>query len=133
MSGSASAVEPRPIVRRAFWTGVFILWVPFGVLGGLALLWAAVASGMWRVPPLPAAPSLAGVRAAWGQPDEVIREQDIISTLFAGYAGCPVTQAHEVWFYDRLILPDSIVFVGSNQQLLCAVDARGSFFFHRSH
>jgi hypothetical protein len=133
MTAAASRVEARRAVRFTFWTGVFMLWMPLAIVGGLLLLWAAAAVGLWAVPALPSAPSVAAVRQTWGEPDEIVAEADAIRQLFAGYEGCPLSDTREVWFYDRLFREDSVVFVGNTGEVLCASPANRTYFFHRSH
>ena len=40
-------------------------------------------------------------------------------------AWLPVSEAREVWFYERVFLDDSVVFVGSAGQVLCCNTGEG--------
>jgi hypothetical protein len=120
-------------VRFTFWAGVFLLWLPLCILTGLATLWVAAEAGIWSVPGLPPAPTLAAVRDSWGEPDDIVTEPNTMRSLFADYAGCPLAETREVWFYDRLFRPDSVVFVGGVGQVLCVSPGKRTYFFYRSH
>jgi hypothetical protein len=117
----------------AFWALVAMLWLPAVCVTILAGLWAAAAAGVWRVPPLADDSGLEAVSRAWGRPTESVRDRQAIASYLQQYSECARTQAEQVWIYDRFVRHDSLVFVGAEEQAVCAVATRGMHFAIRSH
>lgn len=119
-------------VRTFFWFGVGLLWLCLAVLLLSAALHGLVLAGIWAVPELPPRATTAQVRAIWGEPTLTGADRKDVQFSLGDYHRCAGV-AKDVWFYDRTFLPDSFVLLGQDGLVMCAVEARGSYFIMRSY